>query len=295
MEKYSLLREAVTRAGVVPPRDLRVPSAATDTDLGRVHAQGYVERVKGGRLERDEIRRIGFPWSSELVERSRRSVGGTMAAARAALDDGVAVNLAGGTHHADADQGEGFCVFNDVAVAIRAIQAEGRIGRVAVLDLDVHQGNGTASIFADDPRIFTLSVHGANNYPFEKALSDLDVELPDGTGDDAYLEAAERAMSLALEEIRPELAFYVAGADPYMHDRLGRLALTREGLARRDRLVFQRCREAGATVAVVMSGGYAREVDHTVAIHLGTVREAARWARGQVPEGRESRVESRGP
>jgi len=272
MEKYTLLRERVSALG---DDDLLVPDAADDARLRRVHDAGYVHRVTRGVLSRDEVRRIGFPWSPGLVERSRRSVGGTLAAARAALQDGVAANLAGGTHHAFPDRGEGFCVFNDVAVAIRAVQAEGSVRRVAVLDLDVHQGNGTAAIFRDDDTVFTLSVHGANNFPFRKERSDLDLELPDGSGDDEYLEAVERGVPSALMG-GADLAFYVAGADPYEGDRLGRLAVTKEGLVDRDRLVFDLCSEAGVPVAVVMSGGYARNVGDTVDIHFATVREASR-------------------
>jgi acetoin utilization deacetylase AcuC-like enzyme len=272
MEKYGRLRERVLARG---EDDLRVPDAATDAELERVHDAGYVRRVAAGALTAQEVRRIGFPWSPALVERSRRSVGGTTAAARAALEDGVAANLAGGTHHAFADRGEGFCVFNDVAVAARAMQAERRAARVVVLDLDVHQGNGTASIFRGDDSVFTLSVHGANNYPFRKAASDLDVELPDGTADEAFLEAVERGVRAALSP-GGDLAFYVAGADPFEGDRLGRLAVTKRGLAARDALLFDLCAGAGTPVAVVMSGGYARDVTDTVDIHDATVRHASR-------------------
>ncbi len=272
MEKYGRLRERVRARG---EDDLRVPDPATDVDLVRVHDRGYVRRVVTGALTHDEVRRIGFPWSPGLVERSRRSVGGTMGAARAALEDGVAANLAGGTHHAFRDRGEGFCVFNDVAVAARALQAERRVGRVVVLDLDVHQGNGTASIFREDDSVFTLSVHGANNFPFRKEAGDLDVELPDGTGDDAFLEAVDRGVRTALGR-GGDLAFYVAGADPFEGDRLGRLAVTKAGLAARDERVFDLCAGAGVPVAVVMSGGYARDVTDTVDIHETTVRAASR-------------------
>jgi acetoin utilization deacetylase AcuC-like enzyme len=280
MEKYSLLRERVVAQGIVDPANLKVPAGATDEELVRVHASDYVHRVVEGTLTRDEIRKIGFPWSPGLVERSRRSVGGTLSAARSALSDGsgVAVNLAGGTHHAFPDRGEGFCVFNDVAVAARAVQQEGRARRVAVLDLDVHQGNGTAVMFQGDPTVFTLSVHGAGNFPFRKESSDLDVELPDGTGDDEYLEAVRRGIRVALDRSMPDLVFYIAGADPHEGDRLGRLAVTFQGLAERDRLVFESCEAAGAAVAVVMSGGYGRSVEDTVSIHLETVRNAAAWS-----------------
>lgn len=272
MEKYALLRERVTGH---PAVELQVPDAATVSELGRVHTSAYLHAVFEGALERDDVRRIGFPWSPRLVERSRRSVGGTLAACRAALADGRGVNLAGGTHHAFADRGEGFCVFNDVAVAVRALQHEGRVGRAAVLDLDVHQGNGTASIFRDDVSVLTVSVHGENNYPFLKERSDLDIGLPDGTGDRRFLEAVDAALDAALGH-RPELVAYVAGADAYAGDRLGRLAVSREGMARRDRLVFDRCDDAGVPVAAVMSGGYAERVAETVEIHARTVLEAAR-------------------
>jgi acetoin utilization deacetylase AcuC-like enzyme len=274
MSKYTLLRQRVAAAG----EDLLlVPDAADDHALGRVHDVAYIRRVTEGGLTRDEVRRIGFPWSPALVERSRRSVGGTVAAARAALADGVAANLAGGTHHAFSDRGEGYCVFNDVAVAARAVQRESGVRRVAVLDLDVHQGNGTAAIFRDDDTVFTLSVHGANNFPFRKERSDLDVELPDGCRDEEYLDAVEAGIGTALTH-GVDLAFYVAGADPYEGDRLGRLAVTKEGLAERDRLVFDSCDRAGVPVTVVMSGGYARDVEDTVDIHFQTVSAASRRA-----------------
>ena len=275
MEKYRLLRE---RVATDPAMSLRVPEPATDVELLRVHDAGYLARVVEGRLTRDEVRRIGFPWSPELVERSRRSVGGTLGAARAALEEGSAANLAGGTHHAYADRGEGFCVFNDVAVAARAVQAEGRARRMAVLDLDVHQGNGTAAIFDGDDTVFTLSVHGAANYPFQKETGDRDLALPDGAGDDAFLDAVERGVREALAT-GPELAFYLAGADPWEGDRLGRLAVSREGMAERDRLVYGLCGRAGVPVAVVMSGGYAERVEDTVEIHLASVRGAGALAR----------------
>ncbi|MEQ9400176.1 MAG: histone deacetylase [Longimicrobiales bacterium] len=271
MEKYRLLREAVERDGRVR---LTVPDAATDAELARAHDPTYVARVVNGALTGREVRQIGFPWSLELVERSRRSVGGTLGAARAALADGVGANLAGGTHHAFADHGEGFCVFNDVAVAIRALQSEALAARFAVIDLDVHQGNGTAAIFRSDPDVFTLSVHGASNYPFRKEAGDRDVALPDGTGDGPYLDAVRTGVAEALAT-GPDLVFYVAGADPYEHDRLGRLAVTRTGLARRDREVFDACAGAGVPVAVVMSGGYAEQVEDTVSIHHATIRAAS--------------------
>ncbi|MEM8993764.1 MAG: histone deacetylase [Acidobacteriota bacterium] len=277
MLKYRRLRERVDAE--VPGATLRVPAASSDDELLRVHSARYVADVKAGAVEPKPWRRVGFPWSPELVERSRRSVGGTVSAARSALANGAAVNLAGGTHHAFADRGEGFCVFNDVAVASRAMQAEGRVDRILVVDLDVHQGNGTAAIFAGDPSVFTLSLHGARNYPFQKEKSDLDVPLADGTGDAEYLDALEAALDRALPASGPDLVFFLAGADPYRGDRLGKLALSRRGLARRDRLVFERCGARGVPVAIVMAGGYCPDVEEIASIHLETVTQAAELAR----------------
>jgi acetoin utilization deacetylase AcuC-like enzyme len=275
MEKYRLLRERLEGAMDGMGGTFRVPPAATDGELLRAHGADYVERVVRGLLSREEIRTIGFPWSPQLVERSRRSVGGTVSAAQAALRDGAAANLAGGTHHAFRDRGEGFCVFNDVAVATRVLQAEGQVERVAILDLDVHQGNGTASIFRRDPEVVTISVHGASNYPFRKEESDLDLPLPDRAGDDLFLDAVRTAVDHAVDRGRPDLVFYLAGADAFEGDRLGRLAVTREGLAERDRIVVDAVRRNGIPLAVVMAGGYAREVEDTVAIHAHSVSAAA--------------------
>jgi acetoin utilization deacetylase AcuC-like enzyme len=275
MRKYALLRQRVAESGIVAPQRLIVPHAATDTDLLRAHDAEYVGRCQQGRLTAQEIRRIGFPWSAEMVERSRRSAGATIEACRAALADGFAANLAGGTHHAYRDHGEGYCVFNDSAVAARAMRAEGRAARVVIVDCDVHQGNGTAAILAGDETIFTFSIHGANNFPFHKERSDLDIALDDGAGDDAYLAALDHGLCHAIELSRADLAIYLAGADPYADDRLGRLALTKRGLAERDRMVFQYCREAGIPIAITMAGGYARDIADTVDIHFQTVRAAA--------------------
>jgi acetoin utilization deacetylase AcuC-like enzyme len=274
MEKYALLRDRVVEAGLGTNGELCVPPAATDEELESVHDPGYVRRVRDGGLSPQEIRRMGFPWSPELVERSRRSVGGTLQASRAAMEDGVAVNLSGGTHHAFRERGEGFCVFNDVAVAARMMHREGRAQRVAILDLDVHQGNGTAAIFADDPAVYTLSVHGANNFPFRKEKSDLDLDLPDFTGDDLFLDAVRRGVETALTASDPELAIFLAGADPFEGDGLGRLGVSKAGLGERDRIVFERCRDAGVPVAVVMGGGYALRIEDTVDIHFATVKTA---------------------
>lgn len=224
-----------------------------------------------------------------MVERSLRSTGATISACRAALADGLAVNLAGGTHHAFADRAEGYCVFNDSAVAARVMQAEGRVRQVVIIDCDVHQGNGTAAILAGDPSVFTLSVHAARNFPFTKQRSDLDVDLPDGTGDAAYLTALTEALAHALERSRAELAVYLAGADPFVGDRLGRLALSKDGLSRRDELVLATCRDAGLPVAVTMAGGYARELDDIVDIHYRTVEIAAAMARAGVVQASSSR------
>ncbi|HSG48676.1 MAG TPA: histone deacetylase [Longimicrobiales bacterium] len=274
MRKYALLRERV--AGD-PRVELIVPDGATDQELLRVHAPEYLQAVVSGTLSREDQRRIGFPWSPGLVERSRRSVGGTLAAARAALEEGFAANLAGGTHHAFAHRGEGFCVFNDVAVAARDAQARGRVRRVAVVDLDVHQGNGTAAIFREDDSVLTLSVHGEGNFPFRKEESDLDISLPDGTTDEAYLEAVDHALRIALRW-EPELILYLAGADPYEGDALGRLSVSMEGMARRDALVYDHAERSGVPLALVMSGGYAPEVEEIARIHAGSVLAAAeRW------------------
>ena len=282
MGKYSMLREKVLACQLIPPEDLVIPEAASDEQILRAHSETYLERVKTGTLSEREIRRIGFPWSLEMVERSRRSVGGTIQACRAALGDSISANLAGGTHPAYPDHGEGFCVFNDSAVAARAMQAEGRCRRVVILDCDVHQGNGTAAIFAGDPTVFTFSIHGAKNFPFHKEQSDLDVALEDGTGDEAYLDALHLGARQAFDRSNPDLAIYLAGADPFYQDRLGRLALSKAGLAGRDRVVFDLCRSAGLPVAVVMAGGYARVVEDTVDVHLQTIRLAVQVANGAV-------------
>lgn len=274
MAKYGKLRERVLAEGLNGDDPLCVPQAASDAEILRAHDPDYLDRVCNGTLTPAEIRRIGFPWSPQMVERSRRSSGATIEVCRAALERGVGVNLAGGTHHAFRDHGEGYCVFNDAAIAALAMQAEARARRIVIIDCDVHQGNGTASILAGDPTVFTLSIHGANNFPFRKETSDLDIELPDGTADDAYLAALEPAICHALSACQPDLAIYLAGADPHEADRLGRLALTTPGLERRDRLVFGLLRESDVPVAVAMAGGYGVDIDVTVAIHLATVRAA---------------------
>lgn len=281
MPKYRLLRDAIERE--LPGVRLQVAQPASDGELALVHLPAYIDDVSQGRLSAAQQREIGFPWSQAMVERSRRSVGATIQAARAALVEGVAGNLAGGTHHAYADRGSGYCVFNDIAVAARLMQAEWHrarraLLRVAVIDLDVHQGNGTASVFRDDPTVFTLSLHGAKNFPFRKEASDLDIELPDGARDDDYLAALDAALErlwAAHDGAPPGLVFYLAGADPHEGDRLGRLKLSAEGLAERDRRVMKACRERGVPLALAMGGGYGHRIEDTVAVQLATWREAA--------------------
>ena len=275
VEKYAMLRERVVAEGIVPAERVLDPAAASDDMLRLVHTAEYVDRFVAGDLTAAEVRRLGFPWSPALVERSRRAVGGTVAAARHALVHGTGMNLAGGTHHAFADHGEGFCVFNDVAVAIRTLQAEGAIRRAVVLDLDVHQGNGTHAIFAGDAEVFTFSVHGGRNYPFEKVAGTLDVELDDGIDDARYLSVLEDALPSVLHAARPDLVFYLAGADPHEGDRLGRMRLTFGGLERRDAMVMQACREVGLPVAVMIAGGYGHRIEDTVRVHVATARIVA--------------------
>ncbi|MFG6468951.1 histone deacetylase [Roseateles sp. BYS87W] len=283
--KYRMLREHFLHTP--GPLRLTVAPAATEGELLLAHTPDYVDAVLHGHLSSAAQREIGFPWSEAMVERSLRSVGATVAAARAALAEGVATSLAGGTHHAYADKGSGFCVFNDVAVAARQMQAEaagtqGRLLRVLVIDLDVHQGNGTASIFRDDDTVFTCSLHGEKNFPFRKEPSDLDVGLPDGCGDADYL----AALDAALDDIRrrlvtypPGLAFYLAGADPHEGDRLGRLKLTHAGLAARDERVLRMLRDWGVPVALSMAGGYGHDLRTTVQAQVQTVELAAQsWA-----------------
>lgn len=279
MAKYAILRQRVVAANLVRPCDHIVPAAADDLQLGRAHDREYIERVQKGLLRDEEQRKIGFPWSEAMVERSRRSSGATIEACRAALAEGWGVNLAGGTHHAFRDRGEGYCIFNDSVVALRQMQAEGRVRRALIVDCDVHQGNGTAKILEDDPSVFTFSIHNEKNYPLKKERSDLDVGLPDGTGDGEYLDALEPALRESIGRARAELVIYLAGADPYFGDRLGRFALTKQGLAERDRMVFDFCVTAGLPVAITMAGGYANRVEDIVDIHFQTVEEAARRAK----------------
>jgi acetoin utilization deacetylase AcuC-like enzyme len=273
--KYSLLRERVVAQGIVAADHVYDPPRVSRDDLVLVHTEDYVDRVTRGELSRDEERRLGFPWSTALVERSYRAAGGTLAAARGALDHGIAMNLAGGTHHAFPGHGEGFCVFNDVAIAIRALQRDRLIERAAVIDLDVHQGNGTHAVFAGDDSVYTFSMHGGRNYPFHKVPGRLDLELPDRTGDEDYLSLLGEALPRVTAAASADLAVYLAGADPYERDRLGRLSLTMDGLARRDRMVLEHVAGLGLAVAVVIAGGYSDPIDGTVSIHAATARIAA--------------------
>lgn len=278
IDKYRLLREAIIENQVLPDRDLLIPDPASDEQILLAHHQDYIERVVNGALSGKEIRRIGFPWSPQLVERSRRSIGGTIAACRAALDDGIGVNLAGGTHHAHPGFGSGYCLLNDCAIAARVVQNEGIADRVVILDCDVHQGDGTALIFSNDPSVFTFSIHGARNFPFHKQTSDLDLELEDGTSDQEYLRALENGLEETFSRFKPDLAIFLAGADLYHNDRLGRLALTKAGISARDELVFRYSQRSELSTAVVMAGGYAPNISDSVDIHLNTVRLASKTA-----------------
>jgi len=275
MVKYSMLRERVARDGICGPGELRTPGAVTEQEILRAHTRDYLRRVVSGTLTDKQMRRIGFPWSERMVERSRRASGGTLGACLAALDEGFAANLAGGTHHAFSNRGEGYCVFNDSAIAARAVQAAGLVERVVIIDTDVHQGNGTAEILRKNPTVFTFSIHGEKNFPFHKEESDLDVPLPDGADDTEFLQALERGLEVALDAADANLAIYLAGADPFEGDRLGRLCVTKEGLAERDQIVLEACRERSIPVATTMAGGYATDVKDTVDVHFQSIRRAA--------------------
>lgn len=272
MHKYVLLRQQVLEHRLIDPDNLIIPAAASNTQILSVHNYDYWCRVENGQLSEKEIRRIGFPWSPGLVERSRRSVGGTIAACRAALTQRAAFNLAGGTHHAFSDRGGGYCLLNDVAIAARTVQMESLAQHILILDCDVHQGNGTACIFTNDPTVFTFSIHAAKNYPFHKEYSDLDIPLEDGAQDERYLDALLCGVDRVLESFFPDLVIYLAGADPYFDDLLGRLSLSKTGLKERDRLVYETCLRAGLPVATVMAGGYARKIEDIVGIHLQTIQ-----------------------
>ena len=277
LPKYAKLRERIQRE--LPQASLHTAHAASEEQILRVHDREYLQKLKEGTISEKEERRLGLPWTPGLFTRSLYSVGGTIAAAHAAVEDGIAMNLAGGTHHAYPDHGEGFCVFNDVAIAIRALQDEEVVERVVIIDCDVHQGNGTAFIFQDDPNVFTFSIHGAKNFPLHKEKSDLDIELADSTGDDDYLSELDWGVRRALDLSQAQFVFYLAGSDPFEGDMLGRLKLSKAGLAARDRLVLDHCRAAGIPIAITMSGGYARNIEDSVEIHFNTAKVASeQWA-----------------
>ncbi len=274
MGKYRLLREALLASGVLQATEL-VPAEPVElAALLRVHTPRWVTAVVEDRLTEAETRRLGFPWSPQLVLRSRAAVGGTCAAAERALVEGIGGNLAGGTHHAFPDHGEGYCVFNDIAVSVRALQAAGRIRRALVVDLDVHQGNGTAAVFAADPDVFTFSMHGEHNFPFRKQRSSLDVGLPDGAGDEVYLDVLARHLPRILEAARPDIVYYQAGVDPLAEDTLGRLSLSHAGLEARDTFVLEAARRSAVPLVVTLGGGYARPLEASVRAHIGTYRAA---------------------
>lgn len=270
IDKYRLLRERVQGTVTVLESEA-VPWAW----LAAVHDGALLERIRTGTLSLREQRGLGLPWSEVLVERGRRSVGGTVAAARRALAHGIGMNLGGGTHHAGRDFARGYCLFNDVVVALAQLRAEGLVRRALVVDCDVHQGDGTAQLLGPDPDAFCLSLHGARNYPFERIPSDLDVDLPSGTGDEEYLRVLDESLEIAIPAARADVAFYLAGADAWEGDRLGRLALTKEGLRARDALVLDRLQAAGAAVVVVLAGGYAPDLTDTVDINAATVAAVA--------------------
>src|ERR671914_295005 len=275
IRKFELVRDRLLAEGTLAPADIVEPRPAPVEDVLLVHTEEYVTRLRAGALTPREIRRLGLPWSKALVRRSFLATGGTLNAARWALEEGVGSNLAGGTHHAFPDHGEGFCVLNDVAITIRVLRRDGLIGRAAVVDLDVHQGNGTAAIFEGDESVFTFSMHGAKNYPLFKTRSSLDVELADATGDEEYLDKLAGHLPRVFAH-EPDLVFYLGGADPYAGDKLGRLSLSIEGLRERDEFVLRECRARGVPVATVMSGGYAADVNDTVEIHCNTIRAVRR-------------------
>ncbi|MEE2941299.1 MAG: histone deacetylase [Planctomycetota bacterium] len=275
MHKYALLRERLVAEGIVSAADLVPARAAPLEDIHAVHDAGYVQGFLDGTLDRRVVQRIGFPWSEAMVLRSLGSVGSTLMAVDAAMEDGIAGSLAGGTHHAYRDFGSGYCVFNDLAVAARRLLDRGAVERVLVFDVDVHQGDGTAAIFEGDPRVFTCSIHGGRNFPSRKMTSDLDVPLPDATGDEEYLAAMSAALEEALERARPDVVLYQGGVDVLAEDHLGRLSLSREGVLERDRVALGRFRGEGLPVALTLGGGYANPIEASVEAYAGTYRVAA--------------------
>jgi acetoin utilization deacetylase AcuC-like enzyme len=278
-QKYRLVYERLLQDTIASQEDFLKPSPASDEDILRVHSQDYVYKLKSGSLTRAEVMRMEVPYSAELIEACWLAAGGSILAARRALEDGFSANIGGGFHHAYPDHGEGFCVIHDVAVAIRKMQADGAIERAMVVDTDVHQGNGTAAIFGGDETVFTMSIHQEHNYPYPKPPSTLDVNLPDGVADTDYLAILEKYLHRSFDEFSPQLLFYVAGADPYGEDQLGGLALTMDGLARRDALVMGYAQRNQVPTAVTLAGGYARKLEDTVSIHVNTIKAAIQAAR----------------
>jgi len=276
--KYRLTKEALLRDRVVEPEDFVEPPPASDDDIALVHHREYLRKLQTGKLSYLEVMRLEIPYSPELIRAVWLSAGGSILAGRLALQDGVAVNLGGGFHHAYPDHGEGFCVLNDFAIAIRRLQKDGSIERAMTVDCDVHQGNGTAAIFGGDHSVFTMSIHQENNYPYPKPPSSLDINLADGVEDEEYLRELNRGLDRSLAEFTPDLIFYVAGADPYRNDQLGGLKLSLEGLEKRDRLVFETARAKSIPVAVTLAGGYARRLEDTIQIHSNTIRVAKEFA-----------------
>ena len=270
-QKFRMIRNRLLEQGIAEARDFLAPEPASDEDVLRVHSADYIRKLKTGTLSEAEIARLEVPYSKKLVEACWLAAGGSILAGQCALRDGWAANIGGGFHHACPDHGEGFCAIHDVAIAIRRLQHDGAIQRAMVVDTDVHHGNGTATIFHEDQTVFTLSIHQENNYPFFKPPSTVDIDLPDGIGDDDYLGILEKHLREAFLNFAPQILFYVAGADPYREDQLGGLALTMDGLARRDALVFDYARRNGVPVASALAGGYARRVADTVSIHVGTI------------------------
>ena len=277
--KYRLVKEKLLRDGIALPQDFIEPPPAADDDVALVHHREYIRKLQTAKLSYLEILRLEIPYSPELIHAVWLCAGGSILAGRLALQDAVAVNIGGGFHHAFPDHGEGFCVLNDVAIAVRALQKDKTIEHAMTVDCDVHQGNGTAAIFGGDHSVFTLSIHQENNYPYPKPPSSLDINLEDGAEDEEYVRALEDGLDKALAEFRPDLIVYVAGADPYREDQLGGLRLSVEGLEKRDRLVFGKARAKKIPVAVTLAGGYARRVEDTVLIHINTIRVAKQFAR----------------
>jgi acetoin utilization deacetylase AcuC-like enzyme len=292
-QKFRLIAEELVSSGIADTSDFLAPQPASDEDLLRVHTSSWVNKLKTGTLTASEIMKLEVPYSLELAEAVWLAAGGTILAAQRALQDGFGSNLSGGFHHAYANHGEGFCAIHDVAVAVRRLQSDGDIKKAMIVDTDVHHGNGTAAIFADDSSVFTISIHQVNNYPAHKPPSTVDLNMRDGAGDDEYLTALIPTVERCLDKFKPDMVFYVGGADPYSEDQLGGLSLTKAGLKRRDREVFHAARSRSIPVSTALAGGYARRVEDTVAIHVNTII-AAREVAGKYPQSREQKSQGAG-